>query len=67
MKNLLAEDRSVCEVCEEVLRGSYPNIAKQLALQLLLALKEIHEMDNNSHIGDFKECPKCISAERVRQ
>ena len=66
MKNALADDRSIAKVCEEVMDGSYPKVAKQLALQLLLALKEIHEMDN-SHIGDFKECPKCISAERVMQ
>jgi len=41
MKNLLAEDRSVREVCEEILRGSYPEIAKQLARQLIEALDEL--------------------------
>jgi hypothetical protein len=55
MKNLLAKDRSVKVVCKEVLRGSYPIIAKQFANQLLLALCEIKDLKSRRKLRSKKE------------
>lgn len=38
--NLLVEDRPTKVVIEEILLGSYPMVAKQLARQLLIVLQE---------------------------
>lgn len=44
MKNLLSNDTTIKQAAKTILRGSYPIVAKQLAEQLLLALKEIETL-----------------------
>lgn len=71
MKNLLMQDMSVRENCETILRGSYPEIAKQLSQQLLLALDELEAAQQSVQAdvcplcrgdrvdGQPKTCPEC--------
>ena len=63
MKNLLMQDESVRENCNIILRGSYPEIAKKLSRQLLLALDELEAAQQNVQRIGGTSCRWCNKPE----